>query len=125
MSIDVQKRRSRERLVYVLAVILMIIRVDIWWWGEEMPLVVAAERSGPTGVQRVLVVGSGSWLLSHIADIVGHGNRRAAGPCCGIGGLGVRAGGRLSSCSGCDACGGSARWQVLGIPRHRVRKPER
>ena len=39
MSIDVQKRRSRERLVYVLAVILMIIRVDIWWWGEEMPLV--------------------------------------------------------------------------------------
>ncbi len=39
MSIDVQKRRSRERLVYVLAVILMIIRVDIWWWGKEMPLV--------------------------------------------------------------------------------------
>ncbi len=39
MSIDVQKRRNRERLVYVLALILMIIRVDIWWWGEEMPLV--------------------------------------------------------------------------------------
>jgi hypothetical protein len=39
MSIDVQKRRSRERLVYVLAVILMIIRVDVWWWGKEMPLV--------------------------------------------------------------------------------------
>ncbi len=40
MSIDVQKRRNRERSVYVLAVILMIIRVDFWWWGEEMPLVV-------------------------------------------------------------------------------------
>ena len=39
MSIDVQKRRKRERLVYLLAAILMIIRVDFWWWGREMPLV--------------------------------------------------------------------------------------
>jgi len=30
---DVQKRRNKERLVYLLAVILMIIRVDFWWWG--------------------------------------------------------------------------------------------
>ncbi len=38
----------------------------------DLPLVVAAERRNPTGegVQRLLVVGSGGWLLSYLADVV-------------------------------------------------------
>ncbi len=26
-------------MVYVIAVLLMIFRVDIWWWGEDMPMI--------------------------------------------------------------------------------------
>ncbi len=39
MKLDPRKRRKRLQIIYGLAVILIIIRVDIWWWGEEMPLV--------------------------------------------------------------------------------------
>ena len=39
MKLDPQKRRKRELVIYSLAIILMIIRVDLWWWGEEMPMV--------------------------------------------------------------------------------------
>ncbi|MCK5351414.1 hypothetical protein KAJ77_02490 [bacterium] len=61
MSIDVQKRRSRERLVYVLAVILMIIRVDIWWWGEEMPLVLFGWINVPMLYQFGIWVAGSPW----------------------------------------------------------------
>ncbi len=39
---------------------------------EPLPLVVAAERRNPVGPgpQRLLVVGSGGWLLSYLADVV-------------------------------------------------------
>ncbi len=39
---------------------------------EPLPLVVAAERLNPVrpGRQRLLVVGSGGWLLSYLADVV-------------------------------------------------------
>lgn len=30
--------RGLEALVYVCAVILMFIRVDLWWWGKDMPV---------------------------------------------------------------------------------------
>ena len=33
-----QKKRKSLWFVYLLATVLMIIRVDFWWWGEEMPL---------------------------------------------------------------------------------------
>ncbi len=39
MKLDPRRRRKREKVIYSLAAILIIIRVDIWWWGEEMPLV--------------------------------------------------------------------------------------
>lgn len=28
--------RNRRRLVYAVAALLMILRVDFWWWGEPM-----------------------------------------------------------------------------------------
>ena len=34
-----ESKRKKLLVVYSLAVLLMIIRVDIWWWGEEMPMV--------------------------------------------------------------------------------------
>ncbi len=39
MKLDPRRRRKRELVIYSLAIILMIIRVDLWWWGEEMPMV--------------------------------------------------------------------------------------
>ena len=39
MKLNPQRRRKRELVIYSLAIILMIIRVDLWWWGEEMPMV--------------------------------------------------------------------------------------
>jgi len=41
-------------------------------FDEPAPLVVAAERRNPVqpGQQRILVVGSGGWLLSYLADVV-------------------------------------------------------
>ena len=31
--------RAQLRIIYALAVILMIVRVDLWWWGEDLPLI--------------------------------------------------------------------------------------
>ena len=39
MKIDSATRKRREKLIYVLAAVLMFIRVDLWWWGKEMPLI--------------------------------------------------------------------------------------
>ncbi len=39
MKLDPRSRRKREKVIYCLAAILIFIRVDIWWWGEEMPLI--------------------------------------------------------------------------------------
>ena len=41
-------------------------------FDDPAPLVVAAERRNPVkpGHQRILVVGSGGWLLSYLADVV-------------------------------------------------------
>lgn len=33
-------KRRKEIIVYGLAALLMIIRVDLWWWGEKIhPLI--------------------------------------------------------------------------------------
>ena len=34
MKIDSATRKRREKLIYVLAAVLMFIRVDLWWWGR-------------------------------------------------------------------------------------------
>ena len=39
MSADLQSRRKKELVAYLLAATLMIIRVDFWWWDKEMPMV--------------------------------------------------------------------------------------
>ncbi|MBI4456880.1 MAG: hypothetical protein HY644_13420 [Acidobacteria bacterium] len=39
MNVDPTVRRKRESIVYLLAAILMFIRVDLWWWGKITPVV--------------------------------------------------------------------------------------
>ena len=38
MKTNSARRRKKELIVYVLAAVLMFVRVDFWWWGKEMPL---------------------------------------------------------------------------------------
>ena len=49
--------QGQLRIIYALAVILMIIRVDIWWWGETQPLDVFGWLNAPMLYQL------GIWLV--------------------------------------------------------------
>ena len=60
MAINREARKRREKWVYLLAAVLMIIRVDIWWWGREMPLVFLGWLSVPMLYQ------FGIWLAGWI-----------------------------------------------------------
>jgi hypothetical protein len=33
------KGRKELLLVYALAVLLMFVRIDYWWWGKSMPMI--------------------------------------------------------------------------------------
>ncbi len=60
MKLDPQKRRKRELVIYSLAIILMIIRVDLWWWGEEMPMVLFGWLNLPMLYQ------FGMWVVGYL-----------------------------------------------------------
>ena len=47
MSADIQSRRKKELVAYVLAAILMIVRVDFWWWEAEMPMILFGWINAP------------------------------------------------------------------------------
>ena len=60
MKLNPQKRRKRELVIYSLAIILMIIRVDLWWWGEEMPMVLFGWLNLPMLYQ------FGMWVVGYL-----------------------------------------------------------
>jgi len=56
-------------IVYLLAAILMIIRVDFWWWGKEMPLVLFGWLSIPMLYQFGIWV-AGFLLVLYVANYI-------------------------------------------------------
>ena len=60
MKLNPQRRRKRELVIYSLAIILMIIRVDLWWWGEEMPMVLFGWLNLPMLYQ------FGMWVVGYL-----------------------------------------------------------
>ncbi len=60
MKLDPRRRRKRELVIYSLAIILMIIRVDLWWWGEEMPMVLFGWLNLPMLYQ------FGMWVVGYL-----------------------------------------------------------
>ncbi len=57
------KKRGKLRIIYTLAVILMIVRVDVWWWGEALPLNVFGWLNAPMLYQL------GIWLAGYLLVI--------------------------------------------------------
>jgi len=60
MAIDRVVRSRRGKWVYLLAAVLMVIRVDFWWWGQEMPFVLFGWLSLPMLYQFAI------WLVGYI-----------------------------------------------------------
>ena len=47
-------------IVYVIAALLMIVRVDYWWWGKDMPMILFGWISLPMLYQ------VGIWLAGYL-----------------------------------------------------------
>lgn len=64
------KTRRQAWIVGPLALLLMIIRVDIWWWGDEMPPVLFGAFNLPMIYQFVLW--AAGWALTvYAVDTLG------------------------------------------------------
>ena len=64
-----EAKRKNIWIVYLLAAILMIIRVDFWWWGQEMPLVLFGWLSIPMLYQFGIWV-AGFLLVLYVAKYI-------------------------------------------------------
>lgn len=47
LKTDRAARKRREKIVYLLAAILMFVRTDFWWWGKETPLILFGWLTAP------------------------------------------------------------------------------
>ena len=56
-----ERKNSHRKVlvVYLIAALLMFVRVDYWWWGEEMPLILFGWISLPMLYQ------AGIWLAGY------------------------------------------------------------
>ena len=69
MSAELQSRRKKELIAYLLAAILMIIRVDFWWWDKEMPMVLFGWINVPMLYQFGIWV-AGFALVIYVANFI-------------------------------------------------------
>ena len=57
------ERKNTHRkllIVYVIAALLMFVRVDYWWWGKDMPMILFGWISLPMLYQ------VGIWLAGYL-----------------------------------------------------------
>ncbi len=59
MLTDRKNSHRKLLIVYVIAALLMFVRVDYWWWGEDMPLILFGWISLPMLYQ------AGIWLAGY------------------------------------------------------------
>ena len=60
MTKSTKSHRGKLIVVYAIAVLLMIVRVDVWWWGEDMPAVLLGWLNLPMLYQ------FGIWLVGYL-----------------------------------------------------------
>ena len=63
MLTDRKNSHRKVLVVYFIAALLMFVRVDYWWWGEEMPLILFGWISLPMLYQ------AGIWLAGYLLVI--------------------------------------------------------
>ena len=60
MLTDRKNIHRKLLIVYVIAALLMIVRVDYWWWGKDMPMILFGWISLPMLYQ------VGIWLAGYL-----------------------------------------------------------
>ncbi len=60
MLTDRKNSHRKMLIVYLIAALLMFVRVDYWWWGKDMPMILFGWINLPMLYQ------AGIWLAGYL-----------------------------------------------------------
>jgi hypothetical protein len=63
------RQAARRRIVYLLAAALMVLRVDLWWWGEPTPPILFGWLTAPM-LYQLGVWAAGYALVIYTARVI-------------------------------------------------------